>query len=98
MLTVTTNVTNTGSVPGTDVIQLYLHENYTTILQPVQKLEGFQRVTLAPGQTRAVAFTLGRQNFGYYNDQGQFVVQPGPFDLWVSDTSAVGSPTTFTLG
>ena len=73
-LTVSTNITNTGSVAGADVVQLYLHENYTSILQPVEKLEGFQRVTLAPGQTKTVTFTLGRQNFGFYNDQGQFVV------------------------
>ena len=96
-LTVTDTVTNTGSTAGTDVAQLYLHENYTTILQPVEKLEGFQRVSLAPGQSRTVTFKLGPQNFGYYNNQGQFVVQPGPFDLWVSDSSVVGTPSTFTL-
>jgi beta-glucosidase len=97
-LTVTTNITNTGSVAGADVVQLYLHENYTSILQPVEKLEGFQRVSLSPGQTKTVTFTLGRQNFGFYNEQGQFVVEPGPFNLWVSDSSVVGpTPSTFTV-
>jgi beta-glucosidase len=98
-LTVSTNITNTGSVAGDDVVQLYLHESYTSILQPVEKLEGFQRVTLAPGQSKTVTFTLGRQNLGFYNDQGQFVVEPGPFDLWVSDSSDVGTltPSTFTV-
>jgi beta-glucosidase len=97
-LTVTDTVTNTGSRSGTDVAQLYLHEDDTTILQPVQKLEGFQRVTLAPGQSETVTFKLGRQNLGYYNDQGQFVVQPGPFSVWVSDQSGQGTPSSFTLG
>jgi beta-glucosidase len=96
-LTVTDTVTNTGSTAGTDVAQLYLHENYTTILQPVEKLEGFQRVTLAKGQSKTVTFKLGPQNLGYYNNQGQFVVQPGPFNLWVSDSSVVGTPSTFNL-
>ena len=96
-LTVSTNITNTGSVAGDDVVQLYLHENFTSILQPVEKLEGFQRVTLAPGQTKTVTFTLGRQNFGFYNEQGQFGVEPGPFDLWISDSSDVGTPSTFTV-
>jgi beta-glucosidase len=96
-LTVSTKITNTGSVAGDDVVQLYLHENDTSILQPVEKLEGFQRVSLAPGKTKTVTFTLGRQNFGFYNEQGQFVVEPGPFDLWVGDSSVVGSPSTFTL-
>jgi beta-glucosidase len=100
---VTAKVTNTGSVAGTDVAQLYLHEDDTTILQPVKKLEGFQRVTLAPGQSRTVTFTIGRQNLGYYDEQGRFVVQPGPFDAWVGDSSVgvgLSSPaphTTFTL-
>ena len=98
-LTVSTNITNTGSVAGDDVVQLYLHENFTSILQPVEKLEGFQRVTLAPGQSKTVTFTLGRQNFGFYNEQGQFAVEPGPFNLWVSDSSDVGTltPSTFTV-
>ncbi len=96
-LTVTEKIANTGSVAGDDVVQLYLHESYTSILQPVEKLEGFQRVTLAPGQTKTVTFTLGRQNFGFYNEQGQFVVEPGPFDLWVGDSSVVGTPSTFTV-
>jgi beta-glucosidase len=96
-LTVTATVSNTGSVAGDDVAQLYLHEDETPILQPVEKLEGFQRVTLAPGQSKTVTFTLGSQNLGYYNNAGQFVVTPGQFNLWVSDSSVVGSPTTFTV-
>ncbi len=102
-LTVKANITNTGSVAGTDVAQLYIHESDTTILQPVKKLEGFQRVTLAPNQTKTVTFKLGPQNLGFYNNSGKFVLQPGPFDLWVGDSSVgtgLNSPglhTTFNL-
>jgi beta-glucosidase len=96
-LTVSADITNTGSVAGDDVAQLYLHENYTSILQPVRKLEGFQRVTLSPGETKTVTFTLGSQNLGFYTDQGQFVVEPGPFDVWVGDTSVGGLHSTFTV-
>ena len=78
-------------------MQLYLHENDTSILQPVEKLEGFRRLMLAPGQTEKVTFTLGSQNLGFYNEQGQFVVEPGPFNLWVSDSSVVGMPSMFTV-
>jgi beta-glucosidase len=101
---VSADITNNGSAAGTDVAQLYLHESDTTILQPVKKLEGFQRVTLAPGQTKRVTFTLGRQNLGFYNEQGRFVVESGPFNLLVGDSSAgvgLNSPGltgTFTLG
>jgi beta-glucosidase len=64
----------------------------------VRKLEGFQRVTLAPGEAKTVTFTLGRQNFGFYNDEGQFVVEPGPFDAWVGDSSVGGMHATFNVG
>ena len=94
---VTAKLTNTGSVAGADVVQLYVHESDTSILQPVEKLEGFQRVSLAPGGSQTVTFTLGPQNLGFYNDNGQFVEEPGPFDLWVGDSSVGGMHATFTL-
>ncbi|HTX32861.1 MAG TPA: beta-glucosidase BglX [Solirubrobacteraceae bacterium] len=92
-LAVTATVTNTGSMAGADVVQLYTHESDTSILQPVEKLEGFQRVQLNPKQSKTVRFTLGRQNLGFYTNTGRFVVQPGPATLWVSDTSAPMSTT-----
>jgi beta-glucosidase len=100
-MTVTAKVTNTGSVAGADVAQLYLHESDTAILQPVEKLEGFQRTSLlSPGQSEMVTFKLGPQNLGYYNNNGQFEVDPGTFDMWVGDSSTAdqGTPTTFTVG
>jgi beta-glucosidase len=89
-LTVTADLTNTGTRTGDDVAQLYIHEPDTSILQPVRRLEGFQRVTLAPGQTQTVTFTLGPANLGFYNNQGQFAVEPGGIDVWVGDSSAGG--------
>jgi len=96
-LTVKVPVTNSGSTAGADVVQLYLHQDFTSILQPVRKLEGFQRVTLDPGQTKTVTFTLGRQNFGFYDDQGNFVIEPGLFHLWAGDSSVGGNTATFTV-
>ncbi len=60
----------------------------------MKKLEGFQRVELAAGQSQTVTFKLGRKNLGFYNEMGQFVVEPGPFNLWVGDTSDVANSTT----
>jgi len=96
-LRVSADIANTGSVAGDDVVQLYIHESYTSILQPVRRLDGFQRVTLRPGQTRTVTFTLGPQNLGFYNGQSKFVVEPGPFDVWVGDSSVGGLHSTFTV-
>jgi beta-glucosidase len=94
-LTVSADITNTGSVAGDDVAQLYIHESDTSILQPVRRLDGFQRVTLAPGQKQTVTFTLSPQNLGFYNEQGQFAVEPGPFDVWVGDSSVGGLQSNF---
>jgi beta-glucosidase len=98
---VSATVKNTGSTAGVDVAQLYIHESDTPILQPVEKLEGFQRTSLlAPGQSQTVTFTLGPQNLGYYDNNGHFAVVPGTFDMWVGDSSTAdsGTPTTFTVG
>jgi beta-glucosidase len=96
-LTVTAQLTNTGAVAGDDVAQLYIHEAGTSILQPVRRLEGFQRVTLAPGQSRTVTFTLGPSNIGFYNNQGQFGVEPGTVDVYAGDSSVGGLHGQFTV-
>ena len=96
-LTVTADITNTGTKTGDDVAQLYVHESGTSILQPVRKLEGFQRVTLKPGQGQTVTFKLGPANLGFYNNQGQFAVEPGGFDVYVGDSSVGGSYDQFTV-
>jgi beta-glucosidase len=96
-LTVSGDLTNTGSKAGDDVAQLYIHEDGTSILQPARKLEGFNRVTLNPGQTKSVRFTLGPQNFGFYNDQGQFTVEPGTVNVWLGDNSTGGLQGQFNI-
>jgi beta-glucosidase len=96
-LTVTADVTNTGTRAGDDVVQLYIHDQVASTLQPVRRLDGFQRVSLKPGQTRRVTFTLGPTNLGFYNNQGQFAVEPGGFDVYVGDSSAGGLHGQFTV-
>jgi beta-glucosidase len=96
-LTVTANITNTGTRAGDDVVQLYIHDQVASILQPVRRLDGFQRVTLRPGQTRTVTFQLGPASLGFYNNQGQFAVEPGGFDVYVGDSSTGGLHGQFTV-
>jgi beta-glucosidase len=98
-LTVKATLNNTGSSPGDDVPQLYVHESDTPLLQPVKKLEGFQRITVPAHQSRPVTFTLNASNLGYYDNNGRLVVTPGLFDVWVGDSSVDNRlpPATFTL-
>ena len=86
-LTASVDVTNTGSRAGDEVVQLYLHDPVARIEQPVRRLRGFQRLTLAPGQTKTVTFTLDRSDFGYYDNHGRYVVEPGRIVVYAGDSS-----------
>src|SRR5262249_9734160 len=79
-ITATADVANTGSRAGDEVVQLYVHDPVAGIVQPVRKLRGFKRVTLAAGEHTTVSFTLTPQDVGYYDDSGSFVVEPGDID------------------
>ena len=72
----TVSVKNTGSKKGDEVVQLYINDPVATISQPVRRLRGFERVTLAPGESRTVTFTLDKSDFGFYDNRGKFVVEP----------------------
>jgi beta-glucosidase len=81
-------VTNTGTRPGDDVAQLYIHDPVASITQPVRRLRGFQRVPLKPGQTTTVSWTLDASDVGFYDNRGRFRVEPGRIDVFAGDTSS----------
>jgi beta-glucosidase len=93
----TVDVTNTGSRTGDEVVQLYIHDPVASISQPVRRLQGFERVTLAAGQTKTVSFTLNRNDVGFYNNSGKFVVEPGQIDVYVGDSSKATMTKSFTV-
>jgi beta-glucosidase len=93
----TVDVTNTGSRAGDEVVQLYIHDPVASISQPVRRLRAFDRVTLAPGETTTVSFTLGRNDVGFYNNSGRFVVEPGQMDVYVGDSSKATMTKPFTV-
>jgi beta-glucosidase len=68
-----------------------------SISQPVRRLRGFQRVTLAPGEHRTVTFTLDRRDFGFYDNRGRFVVEPGRVDVYAGDSSTAELTRSFTV-
>jgi beta-glucosidase len=91
-LTVTASVTNTGQRAGEEIVQLYIRLQGTSVAQPVRALKGFERVTLGPGETKNVRFTLPPDAFAIWNDQNQFAAEPAHVTVWVSPDSANGSP------
>ena len=87
-VTVSITVQNTGARSGDEVVQLYIQDPVASIVQPVRRLQGFQRVTLAPGQSRTVSFTLNRSNVGFFDNNGNFVVESGTIEAYVGDSSS----------
>jgi beta-glucosidase len=87
-LEVTVHVTNTGSVAGDEVVQLYLRDDVASVTRPVQELRGFQRVHLAPRESRPVRFVIGEQALALYDSSMTRVVEPGTFTVWVGPDAA----------
>ena len=90
-------VTNTGRRKGDEVVQLYLHDPVASISQPVRRLRGFERVTLDPGKSRSVTFTLDKSDFGFYDNRGKFTVEPGQIDVYAGNSSSASMTQSFTV-
>lgn len=87
-VTVLVDVKNTGARTGDEVVQLYLHQQVASVTRPVKELKGFQRVTLAPGESRTLTFTVGVLELRMFNQDMKRVVEPGAFDVMVGANSA----------
>jgi beta-glucosidase len=96
-ITATVDVTNTGDRRGDEVVQLYIHDPVASISQPVRRLRGFERVTLDPGEQRTITFTLDKSDFGFYDNRGKFVVEPGPIDVYAGNSSTAEMTQSFTV-
>jgi beta-glucosidase len=94
---VSVDVTNTGTRKGDDVVQLYIHDPVASISQPVRRLRGFERVTLDPGKSTTVTFTLDRSDWGFYDNRGKFVTEAGQIDVYTGDSSATTDRKSLTL-
>lgn len=81
------DVRNMGERAGDEVVQLYVHDRVASVTRPIKELKGFERVTLAPGESRTVRFTLGPDAFALWSLDMQEVVEPGQFDIMVGPDS-----------
>ena len=84
---VTADVTNTGSVRGDEIAQLYIRDEISSVTRPVKELRGFRRISLNPGETKTVEFTLGPDELSFLNRDMHRVVEPGTFTLMVGGNS-----------
>jgi beta-glucosidase len=87
------DVKNTGSVAGTEVVQLYIRNTAASVEQPVRELKGFARVALAAGETKHVEFPLGFDELNFYNVEVQRTVEPTTYKIWVGGSSLATAET-----
>jgi len=90
-LLVSANITNTGSRPATETVQLYVRLQGTSVAEPVRALKGFQHVAIAPGETRRVVFSVTPEAFAFWNDQNTFTIEPSRVTIWISPDAASGT-------
>ncbi len=90
ILRVSAEIENTGKREGTEVVQLYVHDRVAPTSRPVRELKGFQRVTLAPGEHKAVEFTVKANDLGSYDPEMHWIVPAGTYDVWVAPDASSG--------
>ena len=94
---VTVKLTNTGAVKGKEVVQLYLRDLFASVTRPVKELKGFEMIELAPGASETISFILTEKELGFYNNDGEWVVENGDFHVFVGGSSATTNSKQFTL-
>jgi beta-glucosidase len=85
---VSLEIRNSGSRPGAEVVELYLHDGHSNVDRPIQELKGFRRVELAPGESKTVHFTLDRSAMAFYSTSKKaWVTEPGEFEVLIGSSS-----------
>jgi len=94
---VSADITNTGSVAGHEVIQLYIQDIVGSVTRPVKELKGLKRIYLKPGETKTVTFDLSTCDLKFYDINMKYNVEPGNFNVWIGPNSAEGLEGSFEL-
>ncbi|MCQ8184726.1 beta-glucosidase BglX [Parvularcula maris] len=94
---VSVRLRNTGNHEAKEVAQLYIRDRVASVSRPVKELKGFEKVSLRPGQSRTIRFELTEKELGFYDPRGEFLVEPGAFDVMVGGSSDTALSASFTL-
>lgn len=81
------NLKNTGSREGEEVVQLYLHDHFSSLTRPVRELKGFQKISLQPGEVKSLEFLLRKEELGFFDGEGNLQVEPGEFTVMIGGSS-----------
>jgi beta-glucosidase len=94
---VSVEVTNSGNYDGKEVVQLYIHDVAASLARPVKELKGFELIELKKGETKTVTLTLTDKELGFYDNDGNYLVESGTFKIRVGGSSDKGLESSFEL-
>lgn len=94
---VSVEVTNSGNYDGKEVVQLYIHDDVASLARPVKELKGFELIELKKGETKIVKFTLTNKELGFFDNDGNYLVESGTFKIMVGGSSDKGLENGFEL-
>lgn len=87
-ITVSVEITNTGTVEGKEIVQMYVGDRKSSLPRPVKELKGFRKVNLAPGEKTVVSFVIGKDDLSFFDpDKHEWVAEPGRFDVYIASAS-----------
>lgn len=81
------DIKNTGTIAGTEIVQLYIRDKVARIARPVKELKSYRRVSLNPGETKQIIFTITPDMLGYYDAQLDYVCETGAFEIMIGPNS-----------
>ena len=90
-------VTNTGTVAGKEVVQMYIQDVVGSTTRPVRELKGFQKIYLEPGESRIVTFEITPELLSHYNSELKLVAEPGEFIVYIGPDSRAKNSASFVL-
>lgn len=80
-------VTNTGKYRGEEVVQLYIRDEFASVVRPVKELKDFKKILLEPGESKTISFTIDRNKLSFYNQELKWVAEAGSFELMIGSSS-----------
>jgi len=97
VLSASAEIKNTGTRAGETLAQLYIRLDGTSVAMPVRMLKGFQRFTVAPGESRKINFDLDAETFAFWGAENKFGVEPARVTIWIAPNSAEGEGATLEI-
>ena len=97
-LDVSATVRNRGEREATELVQLYIHDRAASVTRPVRQLKDWKHVTLAPGASARVHFSLQRQDLTFVGRELDWIAEPGLYDVWIAPSAETGLQGAFELG